>query len=207
MTAATTAVLVAERNPIVATAVSGAVEGLSGFHLAGRCSNAAEYYDALRRSAVEIVLFGWNFEDEGGGRVLTRTRAEWPDVRVAVFTGDSDPFILKQAIRLGAHGYAHHSEEERALELLLAEVHRGRISIPWINMRHLDDSPLSTLTRRERELLEQLAQGWTNQQIATRTGISENTVKYHLKNLYDKLDVRNRAMAVALFSAERRLHV
>ena len=47
-----------------------------------------------------------------------------------------------------------------------------------------------------------LARGWTNQQIANRTGISENTVKYHLKNLYDKLGVRNRAMAVAVYSRE-----
>jgi len=56
---------------------------------------------------------------------------------------------------------------------------------------------------RERELLAVLSDGWTNLQIATRTGISENTVKYHLKNLYDKLDVRNRAMAVALYSSEK----
>jgi DNA-binding NarL/FixJ family response regulator len=44
-----------------------------------------------------------------------------------------------------------------------------------------------------------LANGWTNLQIASRTGISRNTVKYHLKNLYDKLGVSNRAMAVALY--------
>src|SRR5690606_14559306 len=59
------------------------------------------------------------------------------------------------------------------------------------------------LTMRKRELLAVLADGWTNLQIATRTGISENTVKYHLKNLYDKLDVRNRAMAVALYASEK----
>jgi DNA-binding NarL/FixJ family response regulator len=47
-----------------------------------------------------------------------------------------------------------------------------------------------------------LANGWTNPQIAAGTGISENTVKYHLKNLYDKLAVRNRAAAVTLFFTE-----
>jgi DNA-binding NarL/FixJ family response regulator len=51
-----------------------------------------------------------------------------------------------------------------------------------------------------------LADGWTNLQIATRTGISENTVKYHLKNLYDKLAVRNRAAAVALYVWARQGH-
>ena len=48
-------------------------------------------------------------------------------------------------------------------------------------------------------MLVALANGWTNLQIASRTGISRNTVKYHLKNLYDKLGVSNRAMAVALY--------
>jgi DNA-binding NarL/FixJ family response regulator len=51
------------------------------------------------------------------------------------------------------------------------------------------------------ELLAVLAKGWTNIQIATRMGISENTVKYHLKNLYDKIGVHNRAAAVAMFFA------
>ena len=57
---------------------------------------------------------------------------------------------------------------------------------------------------RERELLSARAGGWTNQQIASRYGISPNTVKFHLKNLYEKLDVSNRASAVALyFESER----
>ena len=56
---------------------------------------------------------------------------------------------------------------------------------------------------RERELLAALADGWSNLQIASRIGISRNTVKYHLKNLYDKLNVNNRAMAVALFMTQQ----
>ncbi len=58
------------------------------------------------------------------------------------------------------------------------------------------------LTSRERELLAALANGWSNLQIASRIGISRNTVKYHLKNLYDKLGVNNRAMAVALYMSK-----
>ena len=62
----------------------------------------------------------------------------------------------------------------------------------------------ATLTTRERELLGALANGWTNLQISARIGISQNTVKYHLKNLYDKLGVKNRAMAVALYMTSAR---
>jgi two-component system nitrate/nitrite response regulator NarP len=67
----------------------------------------------------------------------------------------------------------------------------------------LSKDPLEALTVRERELLAALADGWSNLQIAARIGISRNTVKYHLKNLYDKLDVNNRAMAVALYMSKQ----
>ncbi len=73
------------------------------------------------------------------------------------------------------------------------------MSLPYIDIELLNYDPLAVLTARERELLAALANGWTNLQIASRTGITRNTVKYHLKNLYDKLGVSNRAMAVALF--------
>ena len=73
------------------------------------------------------------------------------------------------------------------------------MSLPYIDIDLLNYDPLGVLTTRERELLAALANGWTNLQIAARTGITRNTVKYHLKNLYDKLGVSNRAMAVALY--------
>jgi two-component system nitrate/nitrite response regulator NarP len=81
----------------------------------------------------------------------------------------------------------------------VASVARGRMSLPYVDLQTLTKDPLGELTARERELLVALANGWTNLQIASRIGISRNTVKYHLKNLYDKLGVSNRAMAVALY--------
>ena len=81
---------------------------------------------------------------------------------------------------------------------------KGRICIPYTVLSKITNTPFQHLTAREAELLGMLANGWSNTQIASRTGISENTVKYHLKNLYDKLEVRNRAMAVALYAKERR---
>ena len=107
-------------------------------------------------------------------------------------------------MRLGAQGYCFQFDDPSIIfETILAVAH-GRICIPYIDINKVNDTPLALLTVRERELLAVLSDGWTNLQIATRTGISENTVKYHLKNLYDKLDVRNRAMAVALYSREKR---
>jgi DNA-binding NarL/FixJ family response regulator len=76
--------------------------------------------------------------------------------------------------------------------------------VPYVDIGTITSDPLEVLTARERELLAALANGWTNLQIAARIGISANTVKYHLKNLYDKLGVNNRAMAVAMFMSKGR---
>jgi len=87
---------------------------------------------------------------------------------------------------------------------VLDSVARGSMVFPFMDVRGLDDDPLSALTPRERELLGQLALGLTNNEIAKALGVSPNTVKFHLRNLYEKLDVRNRAEAVALhFSAQQ----
>ena len=116
-----------------------------------------------------------------------------------VYTGEPGKDVLRQAVRLGAWGFISKSDEPGMLVEAVAAVARGRMSLPYIDLHSLTSDPLGELTARERELLVALANGWTNLQIASRIGISRNTVKYHLKNLYDKLGVSNRAMAVALY--------
>jgi two-component system nitrate/nitrite response regulator NarP len=119
--------------------------------------------------------------------------------RIVVYTGEPGKDVLRQAVRLGAWGFISKSDEPSVLVDTIAAVARGRISLPYIDLQSLNTDPFAELTSRERELLTALANGWTNLQIASRIGISRNTVKYHLKNLYDKLGVSNRAMAVALY--------
>ena len=114
-------------------------------------------------------------------------------------SGEPGREVLRQSVQLGAWGFISKSDEPEVLIETVATVARGRMSLPYIDLKALTTDPLAELTARERELLVALANGWTNLQIASRIGISRNTVKYHLKNLYDKLGVNNRAMAVALY--------
>jgi two-component system nitrate/nitrite response regulator NarP len=70
---------------------------------------------------------------------------------------------------------------------------------PFLDIRSLHENPLSTLTRRELDVLSALAAGQTNKQIAAAQDVSPNTVKFHVKNLFEKLKVNNRSQAVALY--------
>jgi DNA-binding NarL/FixJ family response regulator len=119
------------------------------------------------------------------------------DLRVTGFSNDHDIGILKKCARLGAQGYCFQFDDPPIIFETTWRSRTGPLRIPYI-----DINKVNTAYRRERELLAMLSDGWTNLQIATRTRVSENTVKYHLKNLYGKLGVRNRAMTARSIRAK-----
>ncbi|RUW19632.1 response regulator transcription factor [Mesorhizobium sp. M4B.F.Ca.ET.215.01.1.1] len=197
-------VIVAERNPLVISALREMLECDGRFELLATVQSGKQFLEFAAEPDFDVALIGWKLADMDGADILAEVQNRGLDVRITVFSNDHDIGILKQCVRLGAQGYCFQFDDPPIIfETILAVAH-GRICIPYIDINKVNDTPLSQLTVRERELLAVLSDGWTNLQIATRTGISENTVKYHLKNLYDKLDVRNRAMAVALYSSEKR---
>ncbi|RLA29828.1 MAG: DNA-binding response regulator, partial [Gammaproteobacteria bacterium] len=81
----------------------------------------------------------------------------------------------------------------------VSQVAEGRMVFPFLDVRQINQSPLTTLTRRELEVLSALAAGQTNKQIAAAQNVSPNTVKFHVKNLFEKLGVNNRSQAIALY--------
>ncbi len=169
------------------------------FEVAGAVATGAEFLNFTELHQADIAIIGWSLPDMTGADVLGALKRRHAAMRVIVYTGEPGKDVLRQAVRLGAWGFISKSDEPTILVETVAAVARGRMSLPYIDLQTLTSDPLGELTARERELLVALANGWTNLQIASRTGISRNTVKYHLKNLYDKLGVSNRAMAVALY--------
>ena len=74
---------------------------------------------------------------------------------------------------------------------------------PFLDIRQLQKDPIQQLSRKERAMLESLSKGLTNRELASEFGISINTVKFHLSNLFDKLSVRNRTQAIAYYYSNR----
>lgn len=74
---------------------------------------------------------------------------------------------------------------------------------PYLDIRDLKTDPIATLSRKERAILDALAEGLTNKELAVRLDISTNTVKFHLSNVFDKLSVKNRAQAIAHYYASK----
>jgi two-component system nitrate/nitrite response regulator NarP len=191
-------VTIADQNPVVRSGLEALIERDGRFSVCGIHASGEALIDALKTKPVEIAIVGWTLPDMTGGTVLARLKQEKWQTRVVIYTGERSSEVLRQAIKGGAWGFVSKTEDPAVLLEAVVSVARGRLSLPYVDIDLLNHDPLEGLTARERELLAALANGWTNLQIAARTGISRNTVKYHLKNLYDKLGVSNRAMAVAL---------
>lgn len=198
-TATRAKLVIADKNPVMRSGLSELLTRDGRFEVVGCVSNGNELITFVDDTPPDIAVMGWSFADMKGGDVLSALKRRHATTRLIVYTGEPGKDVLRQAIRLGAWGFISKSDDTDLLVETVASVARGRMSLPYIDMQSLTSDPLGELTARERELLVALANGWTNLQIASRTGISRNTVKYHLKNLYDKLGVSNRAMAVALY--------
>ncbi len=192
-------VVIVDKNPVVRAGLKDFITRDARFDVSGSVATGAEFLKLTEAQAADIAIIGWALPDMSGAEVLSTLKRRHAATRVIVYTGEPGKDVLRQSVRLGAWGFISKSDEPSVLLDAVAAVARGRMSLPYVDLQTLTRDPLGELTARERELLVALANGWTNLQIASRIGISRNTVKYHLKNLYDKLGVSNRAMAVALY--------
>ncbi|MBU2581142.1 MAG: response regulator transcription factor [Alphaproteobacteria bacterium] len=190
---------IADKNPIVRAGLADFIARDDRFLIRDMLTSGAEFIALCERSRIDVGVIGWGLPDMTGGDVLRAIKRRGLPTRVVVYTGDYSPGVLREAVKSGAWGVTSKADDPAVLIETLASVRAGRMSIPYIDISQLATDPLENLTVREQELMRALAKGWTNEQIASRIGISRNTVKYHLKNLYEKIGASNRAQAVAMY--------
>ena len=196
-------VAIADKNPVVRSGLVDIVTRDGRFEVVAAVATGAAFLEHSACAEAAIGIIGWALPDMTGGDILAELRKRRSPIRTIVYTGEPGVDVLRRSIKAGAWGFMSKSDEPEVLLETISSVSHGRVSFPYVDMEAATKDPLDVLTVRERELLAALADGWSNLQIAARIGISRNTVKYHLKNLYDKLNVNNRAMAVALFMTQQ----
>ena len=192
-------VAIAEKNPLLQSSLVKLFSGDGRFNLAAVTADGDRFLEAVEKTPFDVGIIGWEMPNMDGRGVLQALRGRPETPRLIVYTGSPNPDVPRQAMALGAAGFCSKREAPEQLLDTIASVAAGRMVFPFIDVSSLASDPLAGLTPRERELLAALASGLTNQQMASQLGISLNTVKFHLKNLYDKLGVGNRAQAVAFY--------
>jgi DNA-binding NarL/FixJ family response regulator len=175
----------------------------------GEARNGREAVAQARAQHPDIVLMDLTMPEMGGLEATRLISAELPDVNVVVLTASEEDADLFEAIKSGAEGFLPKNLEAGALFALLEGVMQGQPALtPGLARKLLHEfaqpaskpaeRPAEGLTEREREVLELLVQGVTsNRELADRLYVSENTIKYHLRNILNKLHLQNRAQVIA----------
>lgn len=149
---------------------------------------------------IDVVALDLNMPDMKGVQGLSRMRkALKNEVPVALMDHTLDPKKMRDALSAGAAGFLPYSMTSNALLSALRLMASGEIFIPAAMSDNIQiikpNSEDKFLSKREREVLDGLLSGHSNRQIADRIGLSEVTIKYHLKSLRSKLGARNRTHA------------
>jgi DNA-binding NarL/FixJ family response regulator len=196
--------IIADINQLLVKALRDVFEKSGRFASVEASVQGTAVIEALSGDHADAALVGWRLADMTAGDIVQSLRHGRAPPRITVLGSDQNHALLHRCIQLGVMGFCWHGDEPETLVDTVLSVCANRLSLPYVDMSKLGRSPFETLTARERDLLKALSDGWSNIQIAARFGISENTVKYHLKNMYDKLGVKNRAMAITVFHTDGR---
>lgn len=190
-------VMIVDDHPLVRVGMATVISQQSDMTLVAETDSGRQALELYRRHHPDLTLMDMRLHGDSGAQVTNAIVGEFPDARVLMisnYEGDED---IRQALAAGAKGYLFKSIVEDELVDAIREIHAGRSYMPKsVAGRLQEHETIGRLTRREEEMLELLSKGLNNREIGQVLGIAEDTVKTHLKGLFRKLDVSNRAEAV-----------
>jgi DNA-binding NarL/FixJ family response regulator len=199
-------VFIVDDHPVVVEGLKSVIEKLTGHRVAGVAYNAIDAVDQLKKITVDVLLLDINLPDISGIDLCKKIRKEFPDIKILGISTFSDRSYISRMIENGALGYLIKSASSEEIAEAIASVMQGNLYMS-VNMEHLL-KPISVmpphlpdLTKREKEVLQWIAAGLTNVQIAEKLFVSPSTVDTHRKNMIIKLGVNNTA-ALIRFAVE-----
>jgi len=182
--------------------------------VAGMAGSVQEAIEVIRTVKPDIVLMDFTLPDGTGADATRMVLEEHPDCKIIFLTMSDNDDDLFSAIRSGAKGYLLKNLSPAKLVTTIRSVQQGESALSRTMTARLmeelsrtkepvrqGDAALAKLTRREMEVLSELVSGITNREIAERLYLSENTVKYHVHSILDKLNLSDRR-AAATFAKE-----
>jgi two-component system nitrate/nitrite response regulator NarP len=195
-------VMLAHSDALVLTAMSEIFDRDPQFSLVATSATAEGFLGTVMRVPVQLGVIDWTLPVLGGAKLIEVLRDQPSAPRIVVY-GDDKGDLPRLAMTAGAAGFAPRSGAVEGLLGICRDVAAGKMVFPFLDVRKLQNDPIHQLSRKERAMLEALSKGLTNRELSKELGISTNTVKFHLSNMYEKLSVKNRSQAIAFYYSSR----
>jgi DNA-binding NarL/FixJ family response regulator len=192
-------VLLVDDHRLMVEAVRLALEHDGDFEIVGATTDPTTAVGLVTELRPDIVLLDVMMPALDGLACLSRIRHRDPDVKVVMLSANDDPAIADHALQNGANAYVMKQIDPRDLGAVLRQVMAGdvvRTTRSGTSAAAAAAAAASDISRRELDVLQALSRGLSNQQIAAELFLAEQTVKFHLSNIFRKLEVRNRTEAV-----------
>ncbi len=205
-------VLLADDHALFRDGVRSLLEA-RGVEVVGEAGDGRDAVEAALRLRPDVVLMDITMPRMDGLEATRLIKAQLPQTKIVMLTVSDEDRTLFEAVKSGAQGYLLKNLQASEFFDLLAGIERGeapisrglagRILDEFARQRGPSPSPeAEELTDREQEVLQAVSSGASNREVAAALHITENTVKFHMKNILDKLHLRSRAEVVA-YAARR----
>jgi NarL family two-component system response regulator LiaR len=206
MTIQSTRVLVVDDHEMVRRGISRFLGQTADVVIVGESGRGADAPELARRLRPNVILMDMVMPDLDGAAAIQATRAAAPDAHIIALTSSHSDDLVMQALRAGAIGYLEKSVSARGLADAIRAANAGQPTLTGEAARAVlrltsepeEQPPVEHLTAREHEVLELMARGLTNPQIAGQLVVSRATVNFYVSRILGKLGVQSRSAAVAL---------
>lgn len=191
--------MVVDDHPLLREGIAAVIEGQADMHLLAEATNGVEAIEQFARHRPDVTLMDLQMPAMNGIDAITAIRASAPEARIVVLTTYHGDVQALRAFKAGASGYLLKSMLRKELLDTIRLVHAGGRRIPAeIASEIAEHATDDALSAREIEVLQYVAAGNANKRVANLMGISEETVKAHMKNILSKLSANDRTHAVTI---------
>jgi DNA-binding NarL/FixJ family response regulator len=192
-------VLIVDDHPLLRDGIAAVLDGQPDMTMAGEAANGADAIERYRDLRPDVTLMDLQMPEMGGTEAIRVIRNEFPLARIVVLTTYDGDVEAQHALEAGASGYLLKSSPRSDLLEAIRVVHAGRRHIPAaIAVEIAEHRSDDELTNREIDVLQRVADGRSNKLAADELGISEETVKTHMKRILAKLAASDRTHAVTI---------
>jgi DNA-binding NarL/FixJ family response regulator len=201
-------VLIADDRPIFRAGVQGMLRDFEEIEIVGEAMTGRQAVERSRRLRPDVILMDLNMPEMGGIAATRAIKEEDPERVILALTVSEAEEDIVEMVAAGASGYVLKDVDPASLARCIQDAHSGRFQLDdaltrkvimrlGASLRRPRHRPSEPLTDRESEILQMVVEGKANKVIAGRLGLSEGTIKSHLRNIYRKLKVQTRAEAAA----------